>query len=204
MYSRQPYLFESFMKENLSPQQNQDILKALDDAIEQGPWEDSNFLRVIGKNLRKIREDYANHLAGDNAEKIDLEANLAKRVALRSGQQEIFIALYSSEGGNLHVWERILSNLPNQIISRPIYTNEEDVRNFIKSKENKNNEAYVSIFIDKNAILTLAPDKTPLDKFGKTLLNLKDRALHLENINHFVHGFETYQFIKGKLIKSGT
>ncbi|KTC68123.1 IcmQ protein [Legionella birminghamensis] len=189
------------MKENLGDKQAEDILKALDEAIESGPWEESNFLRVIGKNLREIRENYSRSLSSSSA-KNNSNATLLNRVALRSGQQEVFIALYSSEGNNLQSWERILANLPRQVISRPIYTDEENVKFMIKSKENKLNEAYISVFINQSDILLLSADKTPQDKFGKPLLTLKDRAINLENINRFVHYSGTYKYMKGRLIKN--
>ncbi len=41
------------MNDKLSPQQCEAILKALDEAIEQGPWDQSNFLKALGQNLQK-------------------------------------------------------------------------------------------------------------------------------------------------------
>lgn len=193
------------MKDELTEQQTQAILKALDEAIETGPWEESNFLRVIGKNLRSIRNDFANRIGSDvkeQQEKLKTESHLANRVALRTGQQEVFIGLYSTEGNNLQAWERILANLPRQMISRPIYPNEEDVKYLIKSKENKINEAYVAVYINQNDILEMPPDKIPKDRFGKPLLSLKDRSLSLDNINRFVHLSGVYRYIKGRLVKN--
>lgn len=190
------------MKDELSEQQTDAILKALDEAIETGPWDESNFLRVIGKNLREIREGFVNQLNAPGLERSRQASHLANRIALRSGQQEIFIALYSSDGTNIQSWERILMNLPKQMISRPIYANEEDVKAIIKTKENKNNEAYVSMYISQNDILVLSPDKTPIDKLGKPLLTLKDKSLSLDNINCFVHQTGTYQLTQGRLVKN--
>lgn len=190
------------MKDELTEQQTHAILKALNDAIENGPWEESNFLRVIGKNLREIREGFLSQSGNSSQEKSKTESNLATRVALRSGQQEIFVALYSSEGNVLQSWERIVANLPRQIISRPIYADEEDIRFLIKSKENKINEAYVGIYINQSDILELAEDKIPTDKFGKSLITLKDRAINLININRFVHQTGVYTYSKGRLIKN--
>ncbi len=190
------------MKDELSEQQTEAILKALDDAIEHGPWDESNFLRVIGKNLREIRDAFANQLLLPGQEKSKIVSHLANRIALRSGQQEIFIALYSSDGANLQSWERILMNLPKQIISRPVYASEEDVKAFIKTKENKNNEAYVSMYISQVDILQMSVDKTPIDKLGKPLLTLKDKSLSLDNINHFVHISGAYQYTQGRLVKA--
>ena len=189
------------MKDQLTKEQTDGILKALEDAIELGPWEASNFLRVIGKNLREIRDGFVNQLHAAGQEKSKNMPHLANRIALRSGQQEIFISLYSSDGENLQSWERILGSLPTQMISRPIYVNEEDVKALIRTKEHKINEAYVSIYISQNDILTLPPDKIPLDRLGKPLLTLKAKSIRLENINRFVHKTGTYHYSYGRLKK---
>ncbi|ARG96820.1 Dot/Icm secretion system protein IcmQ [Legionella micdadei] len=193
------------MKDELTKQQAHAILEALDEAIETGPWDESNFLRVIGKNLREIRDKFASHLSDVKVEankpKIERQTHI-NRVSQRPDHQEIFISLYSSEGSIIQSWERILANLSRQIISRPIYSDEDAVRAFIKSKENKENEAYVAIYIDQADILNIPPDKIPVDKFGKPLLSLKDRAIILDNITRFVHTSGTYHYIKGRLVKN--
>jgi intracellular multiplication protein IcmQ len=188
------------MKDALSKEQVDAILKALEDAIDNGPWEESNFLRVIGKNLREIRDKFVGHMSLD-PDKTKGASHLANRIALRSGQQEIFVALYSSDGNNIHSWERIIINLPKQMISRPIYAEEKDIKEIIKTKENKINEAYVSIYVSQTDLLPLSVDKTPLDKLGKPLLSLKDKSLKLDNINHFVHQSGVYKYFQGRLIK---
>lgn len=188
------------MKEQLTELQANAVLKAIDDAIEKGPWDESNFLRVIGKNLRGIRDNLADKMAAST--KTSSNAFQSDQVlGIADGLQEVFIALYSSEGNQLSSWERILANLQRQMISRPIYAKEDNVKHLIKSKENKINEAYVSIFIHKDDILTLSDEKISRDKFGKPLLSLKDRSLNLDNIHHFVHLSGTYRYLKGRLIK---
>lgn len=189
------------MNERLSDEQNARILKALNQAIEEGPWDKSNFLRMVGKNLTAIRDDFLTRLGAKSEHELKNESQLANKMALRSSQLEIFISLYSSDGINIQSWERIVANLPKQTISRPIYSNEENLKEALKLKDNKNNEAYVAIFIDKQDILSLAPDKVPKDKLGISLLSLKDRALNLENISRFVHVTGSYQFLKGRLVK---
>lgn len=190
------------MNDKLTKQQTDAILQALDKAITTGPWEESNFLRVIGKNLQEIRNNFANLLSGNqdvNQSDTTVQDN---RAAQRASQQEVFIALYASDGNNLQSWERILANLPRQLISRPVYTEELNVQNLIKSKENKVNEAYVAVYISQSDILTLPSDKIPCDKFGKPLLTLKDRSLNLDNISRFIHLSGTYNYQKGRLIKN--
>ncbi|MDP1602311.1 MAG: Dot/Icm secretion system protein IcmQ [Legionella sp.] len=187
------------MKDELTESQVNAVLKALDDALDQGPWEESNFLRVIGKNLREIRDDLTSHINKNVAR--GTEQKEKKMAVLQSGQQEVFIALYSSEGNQLQSWERIIANLQRQMISRPIYAQESDVQFLIKSKENKLNEAYVVIVVNEEDILTVSSDKIPRDKFGKPLMSLKDRSLNLNNITRFVHLSGAYDYTKGRLIK---
>lgn len=189
------------MKEILSEQQNEAILKALDEAINNGPWDQSNFLRAIGKNLSDIRENFINQLGTRSKAQIHAEIQLANRMALRSGQQEVFVSLYSTDGSNLQSWERIVANLPRQMISRPIYANEEHVNALIKTKENKQNEAYLGIFINQAGIIPLPPDKALSDKLGNPLLTLKDRTLDLDNISRFVHLTGVYYYDRGRLLK---
>ncbi len=189
------------MKDKLSDEQNEVILKALNDAIENGPWDKSNFLRIIGKNLVEIRDDFVKQL-GASSQQLTAESHLANRIALRSGQQEVYISLYSYDGTNMQSWERIVTNLPKQMISRPIYASEDDVKAIIKTKENKQNEAYVAIYINQSDILSLSPDKSSVDKLGKILLSLKDKSLNLDNISRFMHISGAYRYSNGRLIKN--
>lgn len=189
------------MDDRLTEKQALEILHALDEAIEDGPWEQSNFLRVMGKNLRDIRDKYAK-LLGDLHEVNESGKEQIQQANLLPGQCEIFISLYSLDGNNINSWERIIANLPKHVTSRPIYGNEQDVQHMIKSKDNKINEAYITFIIDQADILVLPADKVPRDKFGKSLITLKDRILRLENIKQFVHYSGVYQYTRGRLLKS--
>ncbi|MCE0724791.1 MULTISPECIES: Dot/Icm secretion system protein IcmQ [Legionella] len=188
-------------KNTFTKEHNDAILKALDYAIQNGPWDKSNFLRSIGNRLIGIRDGFVKKINERSQAQIRSDTHLANRLALRSGQQEVFVSLYSSDGSNLQSWERIIINLPRQMISRPIYANEDQVEALIKSKENKQNEAYVGIFINKTDIINLSADKTLSDKLGSPLLTLKDRSLNVDNISRFVHLSGVYKYSRGRLIK---
>ncbi len=190
------------MKDNeLSKEQADEILKILDSLVSSSGWDSSMFLRVINKSLQAIRDDFsakvdAVYHLGQN----EITSNLANRVAIRTGQQEVYVSLYSSDGENIQSWERIVVNLPKHTVSRPIYASEEDLNQMIRHKENKINEAYVSVCVNHSDILSIG-DKTPYDKLGKPLLTLKDRSITLQNINRFVHVSGVYFFDHGRLIK---
>jgi intracellular multiplication protein IcmQ len=189
------------MKDQLSDEQNEAILTALNEALEDGPWDKTNFLKAIGKNLSEIRDRFLSQLGADSQTQLKIESHLANRMALRSGQQEVYVSIYSTEGTNLQSWEKIVTNLPRQMISRPIYADESDIKSILKTKENKLNEAYVAIFIHQADILPISSEKAPLDKLGKPLLSLKDKTLYLDNISRFVHETGVYQYERGRLIK---
>jgi intracellular multiplication protein IcmQ len=189
------------MKDKLSDEQNEAILKALDETLKNDAWEESNFLRAIQSNLKEVREKFLNQLGSRTKEQVKAETHLANRMARRGEQQEVFVSLYSSDGTNIQSWERIVSNLPRQMISRPIYASEEHAEELIKTKENKHNEAYIGIFINQTDIISLPPDKVLNDKLGNMLLTLKDKTLNLENISRFVHSSGIYQYDRGRLIK---
>ena len=192
------------MKDDITEEQSNAILKALDEAIANGPWEDSNFLRVIGKNLRQIRENFVNEVYSDQTGKSKVESKLVDRASLHTGQQEVFVSLYTTGGGILQNWERVIANLPRQVVSRPVYAEEINVKNLIKAKENKINEGYVAIFINQSDILTVPSDKIALDRFGKPLMTLKDKAITLANISRFVHSSGIYNVLKGRLVKKSS
>lgn len=190
------------MKDELTKEQADAILKALDEAVQQGPWGASSFLRVIGKNLLEIREGFASRIKHSVQQKSNISSSIASQMALRHAQQKVYIVLYSFDGMNITSWERIVANLPRQMISRPVYSQEDDAVAIIKTKENKNNEAYVVIYIDACDILPMPIDKVPLDKLGKPLLTLKDRSLKLDNIDCFVHQSGVYHYAQGRLVPS--
>jgi len=187
--------------DELTKEQADAVLQALDNAIAQGPWEESNFLRVIGKNLRENRDEFVSGMGSSEKVSTDAAANLANQNILRRDQKKVCVALYSSNGKTMQSWEWIVTNLPRQMISRPIYLDEEDVKAIIKTKEHKINEAYVIIFIDEKDILHVNDDKIPMDKLGKPRLLLKDGALKLNNMECFVHQSGIYHYSQGRLIK---
>lgn len=191
------------MNEELSGEQVQAILDAIDEAIAKGPWEESNFLRLFGKSLREIRNKLAEEQSRGSLESTTTTiAKQAYNDLIRSHQRLVYIALYSSEGNNLSSWERIIANISRQVLSRPVYADEQDVIYLLKSKENQMNEAYVAIYVNKEDVLSLPADKVAVDKFGKALITLKDRTLSLDNISFFFHNQHRYKYVKGHLIKT--
>lgn len=191
------------MNDNLTKEQMNGILTALDDALAQGPWGASTFLTIIGKKLQQIRDEFEQKQ--QEGEHLQTSSHPFTWASQRSENQaemkKIYISLYTYDGTNIHTWENIIANLPGQIISRPIYENEEDVIAILRNKGNSVNEAYVSLYIDPKCILEPLSEKIAVDKLGKPLLTLKGKALDLSNLDVFTHLTGTYKFLSGRLVK---
>ena len=186
-------------REMITKQQVDDILHVLEDTIENGPWQKSNFLTAVGRNLQDIRTNFA-ELAEKTYGKGRNYGHSTRQMAMERNMKEIFISLYSVDV-ELSSWERILTNLPKQNVFRPIYAAEEDVQLLIKSKEKKINEAYVSVYIGQDDVINMDSTKVIVDKLGKSLLSLKGKAVQISNYHYFVYDGVHYKFIDGRLVK---
>ncbi len=181
-----------------------EFLAALDKAIASGSWDETSFVLIIGKKLKEMRENLAKDIkkAEENS---DFSSDiLSKNLKMQNSLKEVFISLYSVEGAKLASWEQIIFNLRKQMISRPVYAAEEEVIAIIKTKEKKINEAYVSVFVKQEDILTMRPDKIQSDKLGQNMLVLKDNSVSLDYINYFMHLTGKYKYSRGKLLKVET
>ncbi|MDP3705622.1 MAG: Dot/Icm secretion system protein IcmQ [Legionellaceae bacterium] len=180
------------------------LLGALDGAIASGSWNETNFILLIGKKLRAMRDDLSSQLKLAQEDPTSSSAFLSHQLAMQSTLKEVYIGLYSVEGVNLQSWENIVANLRRQMVSRPVYAKEDEIIAIIKTKEKKINEAYVSIFVSEADILSINADKAPIDKLGKSMLVLKDNAINLDNINFFMHLSGKYRYSRGRLVKINT
>jgi intracellular multiplication protein IcmQ len=177
------------------------MLETLNDTLAVGPWNEGSFILMIGKKIRALRDDLVTQISKYEETELSSSEYLAHRAHLSASHKIVYVSLYSSEGVSIGSWEKIIANLPRQIVSRPVYATEEDVQNIIKTKEKKINEAYAVFYVEAAAILDLGADKSMVDKLGKPILVLKDNAIILENIEYFVHLSGKYQYSKGLLTK---
>jgi intracellular multiplication protein IcmQ len=184
----------------LSDEQVNGILDALQGMLKHGSWGGSAILRALGKKLQSIHDKFESDVEAGRQATLDAEQGPVKHMPSDT-QQEVFVALYSSDGTNLSVWERLLSNLPRQSVSRPVYAHEEDVKRAIRSATNRLNEGYVSIYVDRTSMLSMPAEKIPKDKLGTELLTLKDNALKLNQLKRFVHMNNVYTYAQGRLKK---
>lgn len=188
---------------NSDPVFNKKLIAVLDNVIEKGHWEDTLFLQATGKKLREFRERLRNEL---DVSEVTLESQSPTHRYLQKkaiGQEGllVFILIYCTEGTNIRQWEQVISTLATHSMTRPIYKNEEDVQSIIRAKKTKHNDAYVALSIKETDISPPFSNKTPIDRFGKELIVLKEGSVHHSNIEFFVHSSGRYIFQNGKLVK---
>ena len=190
------------MIDNMHNTKREQVLEALNVALQKGPWDKTAFLSVIRKQLERIKDRFAEETNPEKYLRQELKEAVEKASVVEADSQEIFISLYSSHGSDLALWEQALADIERYVISRPIYGNEKEVSGFIRSRPNPVNEAYAIARIRKTDILPSADaDKASVDKLGAALLHLKSRAVTRNNIVRFVCFSGEYLYRKGILIK---
>jgi len=178
------------------------LIRELDKLIAEGQWEGSLFYQSIGKKLRDFSEQLKHEYHLDEQTAPPSPQEMMTIVKQKSGLVEIYVSVYCAEGRTLKKWELILANLPKQVISRPIYKREKDVKDAINTKENPINDAYVIAYITEMDVLKPSfRDKQLVDRFGHELIKLKDNTLKEENITKFIHLTGEYAYRKGVLTK---
>lgn len=183
-------------------QKSLEALKALDKAIEGGPWDKSLLLRAIGKKLHDARERFIEDLdLKEILEKSSASQEIAQPSLQNADFLEVYVSLYQAQGTNLQKWAAILTSITQLSITRPIYKNEEDIKASIRAKDFQANDAYVAVKVRQTDVMKSPEGKTPVDRFGRELLVLKENVVRPENISRFVHLTGEYRFVKGVLIK---
>lgn len=181
------------------------IVASLDKAIANGPWDKSLFLQAIGKKLQDLRQDFATklELTGGNNNAADATDHLSTQHAAHERQREVFISLYNADGNNLSKWKRLLLNLGQHIVNRPIYSDKSAIQTLIRSKENKHNEAYAVAKVYETDITPDMDQQVTRDRLGQELTAVADGIIKAEHITCFVHVSGYYRFVNNTLIREG-
>lgn len=182
---------------------NLEVLKALNEAIEKGPWENSLFFKGIGKKLRDVRDRFQNEMGlaefmDEGGESKKKDQNLAIE---NSKLATVYISLYQAEGSNLQKWGAVVNSLIAHTLSRPVYRNEADIQAMIRAKDYKMNDAYIAVKVKEEDIIKSTDEKPVVDRLGHELLLLREGALRLQNIIAFTHLSVKYHFSGGTLTR---
>ena len=171
------------------------IHQSMQACLDLPEWQQSNYLKLMHGRLAKIANDLQESINDINASHNDVVQTEGRA---HPDEQLIFISVYSAFGKMIESWERVIINLPKQYVSRPIYLHEKDAQYAARFKGVLQNEAYVSVWVKKTDIIDTGMLK---DKFNRTLISLKDKAINLANIEYFWNVSIRYKWQNTQLIR---
>lgn len=180
---------------------NLEILNALDEAIEKGPWSNNLFFEAAGKKLIEIRERFKKEARLSDADSVNKTSTIADRIAQRAGSIEVYILLYNANGADMKKWAHTISTISAHAVNRPIYRKKEEVLGAMRSVMQPQNVGYIKIYVHEKDIFQLEPDQMPKDRLGNPLLVLNESAINPDNITQFVHTTGQYSYSQGKIFK---
>lgn len=144
---------------------------------------------VIKSQLRALLEDVdkAVHL---NQPPPPVE----KKDSLGTNSKMVYVALFNAQGDKLYTWHKFLTPqaLFDHSVNRPIYSTQEDIDAMLRSKANKQQQAYLEIAIDKNDLLDTSEASPSQNPTNFELLRIKQGSLKAENIRSFFHAGKKY------------
>lgn len=190
------------MSEDIYVKQRQQIIENLDVLIENKGWEESLALKVIQGRIVAYRDSLQDEIVEYQESHQDIcTATQEKKEKMAEDDVAVYVCLYRSFGDNIPKWEQTLAILTGNVLGRPVYRSEEEADKFISDKVNREPEAYIEVWIKKNMILELPPQRKMSDKFGSELLSLKQGAVSPDKIKYFTSGVGgKYRYVKGKLL----
>jgi intracellular multiplication protein IcmQ len=166
------------------------IKDIITDVLATGDWGNSEFLQVSARGLHDLTNkiDKLISLVEQNKQDekaIDVGDKVAKMKIVPSGYCQVFILLYQVENTNLQSWYKLIKNLAEHNVSKPVYKDENHVKEFIRSKKtNIEHNGYVVVNVKNDDFYN--EEKLPVDSCGHDLFMLKENAISLENIIEFV------------------
>lgn len=172
----------------------QNVIKTVDSVLAAGDWDDSLFLRNAIKPLRQIRDE-AQLVLGELKHQGAEES--FELPSVPENRLELYVSLYQAEGYDLRKWAAQLDSLPNHMVGRPVYADEDNVKGMIRKKSAQAAEAYVVIEVDQDQVI---PGVQQQDRLGSPLVALMEGAVSVAHIREFVHMGQRYYFKNHRLV----
>lgn len=168
---------------------------------EQNNGQDSLFLRNTVTPLLKMLEDIKGEQADKEAkEQANNPLNYKPR-PLKDDQERVYVVMYQANGGDISQWVLQLLSLQKLLATRPIYEDENDARQACKGAVDSMSKGYVSLIVNKNAIMHDELAQKRKDHAGRALVLLKDTAIDEGGeIETLTLGNERYRWLSNQLL----
>jgi intracellular multiplication protein IcmQ len=180
------------------------FVEILDETLSTGMWEETFLLKSMKKKLSELREE-AQQLQQQYREEAMAKSIGAGNAAMDT-LQTVYISVFQQDFADLRKWERMLKSITDYSITRPVYKEEDHVKEMIRGRPDPNKEGYVAAMVKKEDIVKGFAGKATADKSGYELLNIKEGGIRPGGIRRLVLGSRTFEFVDGalKLIQAET
>ena len=173
--------------------------------LEEGIWEKSFLLKHKKKKITSAIDELEESMADLNHQVINVDNIIEQKKAshkIPEGDVLVYITLYQASGKDLMMWQITCNAISTCGFGRPIYLEEKNAMQWVKSKGEKTCDGYVIVHVPKEAVIDLDKDETEmLDSLNNKLVHIKPGYLGPDKIVKFVHFNQSkYYFIDGKLI----
>lgn len=173
------------------------IIATVDAVMAAGHWKHSPFLRDTVKPLLDLQQQaqaMQTQLLRDQGEEAP------EAYVLKGDEVKVYISLYQAEGHDMKQWELQLRSIDSYMMGRPIYKNEEEVRNLVRQKVVQTSEAYAVAVVPSSRLLANEFSAKKVDRRGCELLVVEALALKPSDVIEFVHLNKRYHFYKQTLV----
>jgi intracellular multiplication protein IcmQ len=179
----------------------------IDGLLGKHDWKRSKLLIAYAKELQSLKDQsllFHKNLLQEIAQDTQMSEQLASGITSSivvgdQNAQKIYVNMYQSTGSRLEIWERLIVGINMSSFGRPIYAQEDQVKQLIASKENLANEGYVIVLVNNEDIIK---GQTTTDSLGNKMLYIKQGQIKSQNVLGFVHANSVYyQFQEKRLVR---
>lgn len=148
----------------------------------------------IGDKFRFIRERLVKLL--NEIEHISYQETPATKstdLHLEDDETLVYVYLYNANGAVFASWQNMLTPkvFYEYSVNRPIYAEKNHIEEWLKTKKNRAQQAYLTIAIKKKNILKTLSEQNQ-DTLGNPLIKVREGSLHYEKLVRFTHENKDY------------
>lgn len=173
------------------------FIEIVDETLGACDWQGTHLLRSMEKKIKGLREE-AIQLDSQLKEEGMVQSMGFSNVSL-SGFETVYISVFLQDFNDLRKWERTLKSITDYSVTRPVYKEEDQIKEMIRGRPDPNKEGYIAVMVKKEDIVKGVAGKAATDKLGFELLNIKEGGVKPAGIQRFVLGEKSYEFVDGSL-----
>jgi hypothetical protein len=192
-----------FMPEDNEKEQLAKLIGLIQEAIQQDERLRQTY--QVGEKFRFISDRLKTLLEHIQKETVTHEKKIkiAEEVKVEEDETLVYVHLYNAQGLVVRTWQAMITPKAyfDFSVNRPLYLEKSHIEDFIRTKPNNVQHAYLIVAMKKERILPIHEEGIR-DPLGNPLIKIKEGSLHYERTVAFVHNGVSYQCNeKGELIR---